>query len=432
MTANNGSLNRVFTFWTLLIYGVGDILGAGIYALIGKIAGEAGGYLWLSFLIAMTVALLTGLSYAELGSRFPKSGGAAHFCEQALSPAAGFFAGWVLLCATVVSMATLSRAFVGYLETYSLSLSDTAIIVAFVCFVGLINFRGIKHSSAANIIATTIEISGLLVVLVSAAYFFTQHEFSLFTGKLKTDGVLAGAALAFYAFIGFEDLVNVSEETKNPERTVPRAIVGAVLIAGALYMLVALSAAAVAGPERLAASSAPLVEAVRLSGSGFPLGVFPLIALFAIFNTTLLNYVTASRLLFGMSKEGVIPGWFAAVHPKFRTPHAAIAFIFPIVIGVSLLGNLAYLASATSGLVLTAFALVNLSLIVVHWRASRHEGFRAPRPAPYAALALNLAAFFYLNAESLKLVAVILATGAAAALLMRMARGHALGGARRA
>lgn len=431
MTANNGQLKRHFGYWTLLIYGVGDILGAGIYALVGKVAGVSGAYLWLSFALAMVVAVLTGLSYAELAGRYPRSGGAAYFCSRAFNPVVGYFAGWILFCATIVSMATLSRAFVGYLESYELPLGASPVILLFVGAVGLINFRGIKQSSAANMIATTIEVSGLLIVLATAAYFFSMNGFALPSARLDLNGVFAGAALAFYAFIGFEDIANVAEETKNPERVVPRTIISAVIVAGALYMLVAISAAAVAGPERLAASNAPLVEAVRLAGAGFPLWIFPMIALFAIFNTTLLNYVTSSRLLYGMAREDMIPALFGRVHARFKTPFFAIALIFPVVIGVASLGNLQFLASAASGLILAAFSLVNLALIRVHRRGERHSGFRAPTFTPYLSLALNVAAFFYLDPRSLALAALLIGAGAVVFGVMRLS-GHTPGPAARA
>ena len=299
------SLKRVFGLPTLVIYGVGDILGAGIYAVIGKIAGLSGILVWASFLTAMVVAALTALSYAELGSRFPQSGGVACFVHRAFrTDWLSILVGWLMFCTCLVSMATLSKAFAGYLNTFAPVIPDWLIILALFSILAFVNFRGMQESSALNIFCTALEVSGLLIVVLVSTLFITGSGAG--TGNppvspvpsqaMGWTGILQGAALAFYAFIGFEDIVNVSEEVKNPERNVPRAILFALGIAGVVYVLVSWLATNVLSPSELAASNAPLLDVVRRAQPNFPQVIFTLIALFAVLNTALLNFVTGNVL----------------------------------------------------------------------------------------------------------------------------------------
>ena len=419
--AEADSLKRVFGLPTLVIYGVGDILGAGIYAVIGKIAGLSGSWVWASFLVSMIVAALTALSYAELGSRIPQSGGVATFIHRAFrTDWLSILVGWLMFCTCLVSMATLSKAFAGYLNAFAPFIPSGLIILALFSGLAFINFRGMQESSALNIFCTALEVSGLLIVILVSIFFLaggTAGAVNPVTTPVPNSpeinwiAIARGAALAFYAFIGFEDIVNVAEEVKNPERNVPRAILLALGIAGVIYILVAWLATNVLSPTLLAASNAPLLDVVRRSQPNFPPVIFTFIALFAVLNTALLNFVTASRLLFGMSREGLLPAWLGKLHPQRATPYRTLLVILPIAIFLALSGTLQFLAGTTATLIMAMFCLVNLSLLVIKRREPRSDGFQVPYLIPALALISNLALIAFASRESHILALVFTGVG---------------------
>jgi amino acid transporter len=413
------SLKRVFGLTTLVIYGVGDILGAGIYAVIGKIVGLSGSLVWASFLVAMLVATLTALSYAELGSRLPKSGGVAYFVHTAFRREwLSMLVGWLMFCTCLVSMATLSLAFAGYLNRFLPVIPIWAIILSLFAGLGFVNFRGMKESSALNILCTAIEVAGLLIViLVSAAFLLGGNAVEV--SNILPDGraisltaIFQGAALAFYAFIGFEDIVNVAEEVKNPEQNVPKAILLALGIAGVIYILVSWLATQVLSPTALSASDAPLLDVVRQAQPAFPSLLFTVIALFAVLNTALLNFVTASRLLFGMSREGLLPPWLGKLHPAHRTPYRTFLVILPVAIFLALSGSLQFLAGTTATLIMVMFCLVNVSLLLIQRRQPLNPGgLRIPSLIPAFALVSNLILIAFASQASHLLALVFVAIG---------------------
>lgn len=372
-------LLRVLGFWTLTIYGVGDILGAGIYALIGEVAGLAGSLSWLSFLVAIFVVTLTGFSYAELGRRFPVAGGESYFCEQAFNrPTISFLAGWAVFCSGLVSMATVSRAFAGYFSRFETGMPDWLIVFGFVCVVGVIAVVGIRISSSVNVVCTLVEASGLLLVVIAGSVWLAGDQLaapadmteSSINDEVGTFAVLQAATLAFFAFIGFEDMVKMSEEVREPERTLPRALLSAILIASVVYIAVVVVATRVVAPEALSRSDAPLLTVIETALPAFPLRVFTVIALFAVANTGLANFVTSTRLVYGMSQQRLVPEWLGRVNERMRTPYAAVAACFCVALGLAMSGSLKQLAGATSCLILTIFLMSNLSLIVIRRRES--------------------------------------------------------------
>src|SRR3989338_2642128 len=225
MTLRNSSppLKRSIGTFALIAYGVGDILGAGIYALIGKVAGMVGEAAWISFVIAFVVASLTGLTYAELSARFPRSAGAALFSLAAFkNKSFSYLVGFLVLLSGIVSMATVSQAFAGYLNALSPNLSNPVVIVAFFLVLAAVNFWGIRESSVTNLICTVIEVTGILIVIVAGMRFFGKADYLNVTpssGISVHTAILQAGVLAFYAFIGFEDLVNLAEEVHEPEKT---------------------------------------------------------------------------------------------------------------------------------------------------------------------------------------------------------------------
>jgi len=415
--AEADSLKRVFGLPTLVIYGVGDILGAGIYAVVGRIAGLSGHLVWASFIVAMVVAAFTALSYAEMGSRFPKSGGVAYFVHRAFrTDWLSTLVGWLMFCTCVISMATISRAFAGYVIAVAPQLPEWLIVLALFAGLTFVNFRGMKESSALNIFCTTLEVSGLIIViLVTSAFLLGGNTATVPATPTAQEvgwvAVIQGAALAFYAFIGFEDLVNVAEEVKDPERNVPRAIVLALSIAGVIYILVSWLSVQVLDPVTLAASKAPLLDVVRRAQPAIPPITFTIIAAFAVLNTALLNFVTASRLIYGMSREGLLPAWFSRLHPERSTPYRTFFVIVPLAIALAVSGTIQLLAGATATLILVMFCLVNVSLIVVKRQVPQAPGFRVPTVVPILALLLNIGLITFASDESRRLGLAFMVVG---------------------
>ncbi len=343
-------------------------------------AGAAGDATWLAFGAAMGVALLTALSYAELASRFPRSGGAATFCREAFGAEwLALLVGWLVLCSGTVSMATVSRGFAGYLGLFLPGLPLPVVVVGFLSLLALINFRGIRESSGANILCTAIELSGLLLVAAAGAWFLSR------AGTLSVPAapqpvpfapLLQGAALAFFALIGFEDMVNVAEEAHDPEKNLPRAILAAVAVAGGLYVLVSFVAVRVVPPAELAGSPAPLLSVVQRAAPAVPPHLFSAVALFAVSNTALLNFVMGSRLVYGMAQEGLLPRVLGRLHPSRSTPHVAIGVILIAAVALALSGSITLLAGTTSTLLLAVFIAVHAALL----RIKRHP---ESGPAPF-------------------------------------------------
>ena len=421
-------LRRALGFWALVAFGVGDILGAGIYALVGEIAAIAGHASWVAFGVALFAAGLTALSYAELGGRFPNSGGEARFCQTGFGSAAlALMIGWLVLCSGVVSMATVARAFAGYLlETLAIhSAMATSITAAlFLVSIALVNCWGIRQTSTVNIAFTLVEASGLGIVLVTGLHFLlgpagqaqapppgTTEVFHTMGGA----AILQAAALAFFAFIGFEDMVNVAEEVKHPRRTLPRAILVAVAFAGILYMLVIAVAVRVVPPAELGQSQAPMLEVVTRAAPSIPPLLFTLIALFAVANTGLLNLVTASRLLYGMAGQDLIPAWFRRLHPATLTPHRATAAILVVAVILTVSGTLPFLAGTTSVLILAVFLAVNGALLCLRTfrrdQLGKWRGFQVPLILPLVALLSCLALMAFAPAGSLLRASILVGVG---------------------
>jgi APA family basic amino acid/polyamine antiporter len=422
------TLTRALGLSAIIIYGVGDILGAGIYAIVGKIAGLAGPFAWLSFAIAMCVILLTALSYSELASRFPKSGGVAIYIQESFGrQSLSLFAGLLLLFATLFSMSTLSQAFAGYLNTFGVRFPHWFSVAVFFIILLLINIRGIKQSSIANIVSTMVEITGLLMVLACGFLYLSTSGHQIIVpsaNQIPTmGGVLQGAALAFFAFTGFEDLANVAEEVKHPKKNLPRAILFSLGIAGLFYLSVSWMATAIISGSELGQSSAPLFDVVKTSYPAMPSYIFSMIAMFAVFNTTLLNYITASRLLYGMSSSGLLPRFLQTVHQTYHTPYIAILMIFPFVLGLGLIGTLGELAGTTSAIVLTVFSFSSIALINIKLKErvknTKSEIFHIPMFVPWLAVILNMTAIAFLPSRNIILVAIIISVGFIIALIKK-------------
>jgi APA family basic amino acid/polyamine antiporter len=404
-TDKEPALLRTMGLGALIIYGVGDMLGAGVYALMGKVADKMGNAVWLAFIASMVAAMLTGLSYASLGSRHPRAAGASFITHRAFNwKFLSYVVGLAVTASGLTSFATQSHAFSGYvlgMLNFAVPGKDSplaaappmlwiGIIIGFILVLTVINFWGMKEATWLNALCTTIEVGGLAIVIYAGARFWGSVNYlevpplpSGAPGDLTSLLVVQGAVLTFYSFVGFEDMINVTEEVKNPRRNFPIAVVMALVITTLVYIAVAISAVSVAGWKVLATSDQPLVEVVARGLPGFPTGVFSLIALFAITNTALLNYIMGSRMVYGMARQGLVPRGLGKVHPHRRTPHLAILVLAAIVLLLALWGNISQLASATSMLLLCVFVVVNAALLVLQRKPGEERGaFEVPAFVP--------------------------------------------------
>ncbi|TAL05664.1 MAG: APC family permease [Porticoccaceae bacterium] len=373
-----------------MIYGVGNMLGAGIYGLVGKAAGELGNMVWLGFFASMIAAGLTGLSYASLGSRYPRAAGAAYITHRAFGVTAiSYVVGLAVTMSGLTSLAAASQVFANYAHEIFTGVPIKWVVVVFILALTVINYVGMRESAWVNAICTAIEAGGLLlVVAVGARYWGSVDYFD--ASSLKNPGgdfsvslMLSGAVLTFYAFIGFEDLLNISEEVRNPRRNFPIALLAALGIAATLYMAVCITAVSVVPHAELAAASGPLVQVVRIAAPWVPPMLFTVVAMFAVTNTALLNYIMGSRLVYGMARQGLLPALLGRVHSRRSTPHFAILLLLVIVLGLALVGDIKALASATSLLLLGSFTLVNLALVVLKRRPGEPRGgFEVPLAVP--------------------------------------------------
>ncbi|MEU4829526.1 APC family permease [Streptosporangium sp. NPDC023615] len=383
------SLKRVIGRKVLLLFVVGDILGAGIYALVGKVAGNVGGALWVPFLVAFVLAALTATAYAELVGKYPQAAGAALYANKAFNiPFVTFIVAFAVLMSGITSASAAARAFGGdYLAEF---VSIPVVVGAFI-FLGLItlvNLAGVSQSVKVNAVLTIIEVFGLLVIIAIGIYALIAGdgepsralEFHPANGAFL--GVLGGTALAFYALLGFEDSVNMAEEAKEPQRDFPRALFGGLAVAGVIYLAVAFTATMLVDTKTLVDSSGPLLEVVKVAGLAFPPKLFALIALLAVGNTALINMLMASRLVYGMAREGIVPRVFAKVHATRSTPWVSTVFTVGVAAVLVATGDVKNLADTTVLLLLCVFAMVNVAVLVLRKDRVDHDHFRAPSWMP--------------------------------------------------
>ena len=383
------ALKRVIGRGMLLCFVVGDILGAGIYALVGKVGGYVGGMLWLPFFLAFVLASLTAAAYAELSGKYSRASGAALYVHQAFGLRfVTFIVAFAVMMSGVTSASAAARAFGG---SYLAEFVTIPVLVSALIFLGLVtlvNFVGISESVKVNAVLTVTEAFGLLVIIAIGIYALWMGqgtparamEFNPANGALL--GVLGGTALAFYALLGFEDTVNLAEETKSPAKDFPVALFGGLITAALIYMAVAFTATMLVDAETLKRSSGPLLEVVKVAGFTFPPKLFAAIALLAVSNTALMNMIMASRLVYGMAREGVVPSIFAVVHPTRSTPWLSILFTVSIAVVLVSTGDVSGLAETTVLLLLCVFTLVNVSVLVLRRDPVDHDHFRAPTWMP--------------------------------------------------
>ncbi|MFP1629121.1 APC family permease [Streptomyces sp. 5K101] len=377
----------------LILFVIGDILGTGIYATTGKVAGKVGGALWLPFAIGFVVAILTAASYVELVGKYPKAAGAALYTQKAFKvPFLTFIVAFMVMSSGLSSASAAARAFSGdYFQEFTDAIPPTVIAIAFVLALASLALRGVSESVKTNVVLTLVELTGLLVILAIGAWAVITGdgepsrlgEFEASgTGYALITGVLGATALGFFAFVGFEDSVNMAEETHDPVRTFPRAIFTGVAVTGTVYVLVALVSSLLVDYRTLEKSSGPLLEVVKAGGVDFPPKLFALIALFAVTNSALINIMMASRLCYGLANEKVLPRGMGKVLRHRRTPVTGIVFVTLIAIGLVSTGEIEGLGDTTAFLLLCVFAVVNVAVLVLRKDRVEHEHFRTPTILP--------------------------------------------------
>ncbi|MEO4000026.1 amino acid permease [Mesorhizobium sp. CAU 1732] len=389
-------LKRVMGPWLLLLFIVGDILGTGIYALTGQVAAQVGGAVWLPFLVAFAVALVTAFSYLELVTKYPRAAGAALYTHKAFGiHFITFIVAFAVMSSGITSSSTASRAFAAnFAEVFGLGdgvLGVTAIALCFMALVAIVNFRGVGESVKANVVLTIVELTGLLIVIfigfwaISAGQGDVSRvlEFNTSSDSAPIWGVIAGTTLAFFAMVGFEDAVNMAEETHRPSKIFPKVLLGGLLITGLIYVLVSISAITLVSPEDLAEGDTPLLKVVEAGAPGFPIEIFGFITMFAVANSALINMLMASRLVYGMSREKVLPSALGAVHKTRQTPYVAIIFTTLLAFAlITFVGEVPALGGTTALLLLGVFTIVNIAVLVLRRDPVEHEHFTTPSILP--------------------------------------------------
>jgi amino acid transporter len=404
-------LKRVLGPKLLLLFIVGDILGAGVYAVTGDIAGEVGGMAWLPFLVAFAVAALTAFSYLELVTKYPSAAGAALYTHKAFGlHFVTFLVAFTVVCSGITSASTSSNLLAANLlagldATFGgvpTSPNATLLVaLAFMVLLAGINLRGVGESVKFNVVLTLVEITALVIVVSIGFYvmvtkgadpgrlvvFDSANERGVFAA------VTVATTIAFFSMVGFEDSVNMVEETKEPERIFPRTMFSALGIAVVAYMLVAVSVVMVipiGDIQSFDGETGILIEVVKRGAPDFPVGsVFPFLTVFAVANTALINMLMASRLIYGMGRQDVLPRSLSKVLPGRRTPWAAVVFTTVLALGLITVVTLdaessvvGALAGTTGLLLLVVFTIVNVACLVLRKDTKTPTSFRAPTALP--------------------------------------------------
>ena len=368
-------LKRELGLFSVTVAGIGIILGAGIYALIGLAAGETGNTIWLSFLISSVVAAFTGLSYAELSSIFKGDSGEYDYIKAGFGKKLAVFVSILVVLTGIVTASTVALGFAGYLS----SLIQIKYLYAgfgIIILMSLLNYIGIKDSNRFNLIATSIEFLGLLIIIFLGVGNFGKVD--LFEMPNGLFGVFKAGALVFFAYMGFETIVKLSDEVKNPQKTIPKAIIWSVAITTIVYLLVSIATVSILPADKIAGSKSPLAD-VAASVFGNPAFiVLAIIALFSTANTILLTLVTTSRMVYGMSEKKSFPRIFYKVSKKRKTPYIAVFVTGLLALVLTLFEDIGFVADLTTALMFATFALVNLAVIVLRYKIDGERKFRVP------------------------------------------------------
>lgn len=424
-------LKQAITGPLLFLFILGDVLGAGIYALMGTLSKDVGGALWAPLVLALLLALLTAGSYAELVTKYPKAGGAAVFAERAYKvPLVSFLVGFSMLAAGVTSAAGLSLAFAGdYLGTF-VDVPPVPAAIVFLALVACLNARGISDSLRSNVVMTVIELSGLVIVIVAVAVMMgggggdVSRVGAFPTGANPGLATLSAAIVAYYSFVGFETSANVAEEVREPAKVYPRALFGSLATAGVVYVLVALASSIALPASELSDSSGPLLAVVGATGVPIPDWVFSIIALVAVANGALLTMIMASRVTYGMAEQRLLPSLLGKVLPKRRTPWVAIVATTIVAMALTLVGDVGTLAETVVLLLLFVFISTNVAVLVLRKDEVEHPHFRVWTFVPVLGVASCILLLTQQSGQVWLYAAVLLAVGVVLYFVARATRGR--------
>jgi APA family basic amino acid/polyamine antiporter len=411
------TLPRQLGLFQVVTYGIGNIVGAGIYVLVGDAAGLAGSSVWLSFLIGAVVAGFTGLTYAELSSMYPRAASEYIYVGRAYgSRLLSFVTEWTMLITEIVAASAVSIGFAGYLEAmFGTPVLPVAVIL--LLSLTIIASAGAEYWLKVNTSLSIIAIAGLLIVIMLGSTSIARMQYAPPQGGIA--GIIGASILVFFAYIGFDNMSNIAEDTKNPETTIPRGLIIAVVVTTILYVLVGISAVSLVTPAQLASSDAPLALAAssKLGIAGFYL--ISAIALLTTMNTVQVLVIVSSRIIYGMAKERALPSMLSYVSRNRRTPLLALAMVFIIALAFLPLSSASAIARVTSFGSLVTFALVNVALLHLRRTAPNvKRPFKAPANIGWFSitagigLAFCIALLFQFDLQSLILGLLLPASGA--------------------
>jgi APA family basic amino acid/polyamine antiporter len=369
-------LKRELGLLEVTLSGIGIILGAGIYALIGKAAALAGNSVWLSFAIASLIAIFTGLSYAELSSMFPKASAEHEYVRNAFGKKLAFVIGWLIILSGVIGAATVALGFGGYFNAFfKVPVIPSAIVL--IVAISFLLFYGIKETARFVMIATLIETAGLVIVIFIGLPFLGKVDY--FETAHGWTGVFQASALLFFAYTGFESIVKLSEETMSPEKTIPKGLILAIIVSIFLYVTVAISAVSVMGWERLSTSDAPFADLAFFTFGSDAFFLLTAIALFATANTVLMMMLGSSRIIYGMADSRTLPAILASVHRSRRTPWTAILVTMAVSILFIFAGDITFVANVDNFMLFVTFFIINAALILLRYKEpGMNRSFRVP------------------------------------------------------
>ena len=417
-----GGLRRSITGRQLFFYTLGDVLGSGIYVLIGLVAAAVGGAFWIAFAVGVTIAAITGTAYAELVTKYPQAAGAALYVNKAFgSKVLTFLVTVCFLSASFAAAGALADGFASYFAEVWAGPPALVVTLLFIVGLSIINFIGITESVVINMIMAFIEIAGLVIVMIIAVIFIirgdadfgalTEFQARTLEGEPTNPAlaILAGVALSFFAMTGFENTANVAEETIDPQRNFPRSLVGGMVAAGVIYVLVSMAAALTVPVDTLAGAEAALLEVVKTGALGiapdFMVLLFSVIAMIAITNTTLVAVVTQPRILYGMANEDVVPAAFAKIHPSRRSPWVGLLFSGVVVCALLVVGTFApnvegaplieRLSLVTVLFLLFIYSLVIISCLKLRGQDEDEGTYRANTPLLFVGLLGNAAILYW-------------------------------------
>ncbi|MGH3635015.1 APC family permease [Mycobacterium sp.] len=451
-------LRRVMGPGMLLFFILGDILGTGVYALIGDVAAEVGGAAWIPFLLAFLIAAVTALSYLELVTKYPHAAGAALYTQKAFgNQFLTFLVAFVVMCAGITSASTASRFFAAnFVVAFHVGWGVAGVVIvalSFIAVLAAVNLRGVGESVKLNVALTGIAVTGLVLVILAGMWAFAVGGHADFSRVVAFDtpahksvflAVTTATSLAFFAMMGFEDSVNMAEETKNPVRVFPKVLLSGLSIAAVIYIVVAICSVALVPVGELKASDTPLVDVAAIGAPGLPIkDILPYISMIAVSNTALISMLMASRLIYGLSREHVLPPVLGTVSPARRSPWVAILFTTASAFGVILYVTafaradaIEVLGGTTSLLLLAVFAVVNVAVLVLRRdvRAAdpRHPShFKTPTALPVVGFVASLYLVTPLSGREIQeyvLAGILVVSGVVLSLLMLAVKRRIVGG----